>query len=394
MGLAAPASRAGEPWEERVAEALRAASAARELPTRGRFTVKQVDRAELATALGERGDPERGDPRPLRPMAEDDDDARECLLGIRPVDRCVPRLARAPAPSESPLASLAAGVYVPRERALYVLAEGGRTADGTVLLHELVHALQDDHFGLAPMITEDARGADALSARHAFAEGDATFAVLRDANLLEPVDATFLEAFLAGFLRANRRSAGEDVPVAVADATAFPYVYGTHFVWSLYVRGGWRAVNAAWRRPPRTTEQLLHVEKYMRGEPPRPLPQAPRVPAGFTRRARRTFGELDLRTWLAVFLPESDAATLASGWGNGEAELFARGDDRALRVRVRWDAPLRTRAHDVAARLAHAFGGPRFARDGVGALEVSAIGDELRVVAGPAAALSDGSLTP
>jgi hypothetical protein len=426
------AARAGapRPLAERIDEATKAAVAARGLALRAPLRVREVSARELAVALGEAPAAEErssadgtGAPHAevfTAPMLRDDDLARACLLGLSPPGACIgddalasaqnqgagdplPADARAqdgPPGARASLASLAAGVYLPRERALLVRRDEAGAADGTVLLHEAVHALQDAHFGLATLLREDARGADALMARHAFVEGDASFAVLRDANLLEPVDNAFVEAFCRGFVLSNRKAAagsGAASPGATAgavtnaramqnaraDSVVAPYVHGTRFVWSMYARGGWRAVNAVWRRPPETTEQLLHPEKYVRRERPVPLPRAPAPPAGYVVRAEATFGELDLRTWLGVFLDEDDAARLAAGWGNGAVTLHARGDARALTLRVRWDDDARGRAKEVTARLTAAIGGACAERSGLGPLRVEASGRDLVVRAGP-----------
>jgi hypothetical protein len=323
-------------------------------------------------------------------MLVDDDTARACLLGLTPIDACIAAKDTTPdARGSSPLASLAAGVYLPGEKALLVRDDEGGAADGTVLLHEVVHALQDAHFGLAPLLRDDGRGADALAARHAFVEGDASFAVLRDANLLEPLDDAFVEAFCKGFQISNRKGAGAALPPTVADALVAPYIHGTRFVWSLYAHGRWAAVNAAWRRPPESTEQLLHVAKYRRRERPVPLPGPPRLPGTFEARGAATFGELDLRTWLGLFLTADEASRLAADWGNGAATLYARGSERALALRVRWDNQARGRAKEVASRLDAVRGGTCTERPGLGPLAIEAEGRDLVAIAGPAEARCD-----
>ena len=47
---------------------------------------------------------------------------------------------------------------------------------------------------------------------------------------------------------------------------AAPYIYGTLFVHALRRRGGWDAVNRAWDDPPTTSEQILHVDKWLAHE--------------------------------------------------------------------------------------------------------------------------------
>ena len=364
---------------------------ARGLTTKGRFSVEQVSRADFEVLV----DGASTDREPSSHAADelDDERVRDLLLSRRE-----PRTTSEGVGAErANLAAQASGLYVPARKTLFIVDDGPGAADGTVLVHEFVHALQDEHFDLAPRLREDALGADALNARHALAEGDATFAVLRDANLLEPIDEAFLSTFTKSFAAANRKSAGDGAEVIEADALSAPYVYGTRFVWSLYQSGGWSAVNAAWKRPPTTTEQLLHLAKYRAREPPVRLRGSVPPPTGYALRVRWALGELDLRAWLALFVPDEEAAALAEGWGNGFVELYGADtrpkDSRALRVRVRWDDRKGAQASRTRERLEHAFrkrfglpsthaGVTCFERLAVGPIALAASPQELAVYAG------------
>jgi hypothetical protein len=95
--------------------------------------------------------------------------------------------------------------------------------------------------------------------------------------------------------------------------------------------GGRRAVASALRTFPQTTEQLLHVDKFLEREPALRV----RLPARAGDRALEsfeTFGELDVRTLLQSS-GLRDAAAVADGWGGGR---LARYGDVAVIV-LRWD---------------------------------------------------------
>ena len=383
--------------DERLATAQADAILARGLNSRGHVTVTKVSRSEMATLVN---GPAADDDERADSLEISDEDARNFLLSLRTL---MPREGRPPAEPDATetLAAQASGLYVPSKKTLFVVDEGSGAADGSVLLHEFVHALQDEHFDLGPKLREDARGLDALNARHAFVEGDATLAVLLDANLMDPIDESFLKSFTKGLVTANRKNAGEGVSHAVADSVVSPYVYGTLFVWSLYTHGGWPAVNTAWSRPPATTEQLLHPAKYRTREAPIALRGKPLGPEGFTLRSRQTMGELDVRTWLAAFVADDDADRLASAWGNGVTELYERPANGAsgqaafaLRVRVRWDHGHTARATETRDRLVYAFterfgapitrgGTACFERPNVGPIAFAATQHELLALAGP-----------
>ena len=74
-------------------------------------------------------------------------------------------------------------------------------------------------------------------------------------------------------------------------------LHGLQFTAARYQVGGWASVNRAHRQPPRTTEQVLHPEKFAAGEPGETV-EVRDVPeleaAGFERVAVDTLGELEL----------------------------------------------------------------------------------------------------
>jgi len=94
-------------------------------------------------------------------------------------------------------------------------------------------------------------------------------------------------------------------------------------------------VDAAMRfRPPASTEQVLHPEKYLRVEQPDRV-AAPSL-RGWKVLERSTVGE-----WLTARLLAgaggTGAAEAAAGWGGDAYTLLGRGDERALGIRWRWD---------------------------------------------------------
>ncbi|MFC6726211.1 Hvo_1808 family surface protein, partial [Halobium palmae] len=78
-----------------------------------------------------------------------------------------------------------------------------------------------------------------------------------------------------------------------------PYSDGPAFVYQLYRRGGWSAVNDAYANPPASTEQVIHPEKY---------PEEGPVDVSVADRSGPAWSRFDLR---------SNAETM------GEVTLFA-----------------------------------------------------------------------
>ena len=223
-----------------------------------------------------------------------------------------------------------AGYYDPRTGRLRVVegTGGNRFLDEITLAHELTHALEDQVFTLDTDAAEDS--GDAGYAYRALAEGTAT------ALMLEYASRHFgAEEALGGLLSGSLTiSSSTPLPPFVQAGFTWPYLGGQTFVQELYASAGrtWRLVDVALEaRPPASTEQVLHPEKWLRVEQPLDV-VAPRSPGpGWTRRTGGTFGE-----WQTGQLVGTEAA---AGWGGDRYALWTRGRERALAMRWRWDSP-------------------------------------------------------
>ena len=60
----------------------------------------------------------------------------------------------------------------------------------------------------------------------------------------------------------------DSAPAVIRAQLMFPYEAGLEFVSTLYLEGGYPAVDDAFLDPPQSTEQILHPEKYLAGETP------------------------------------------------------------------------------------------------------------------------------
>jgi len=115
---------------------------------------------------------------------------------------------------------------------------------------------------------------------------------------------------------------------------------------------------------PRSTEQILHPEKFRAGEEPvtveLPATLASGLGTGWTEAAQDTFGEFQLGVWLRESgITASDASAAAAGWG-GDRLAVLDGPDEAWAVVMRstWDTEddalaFRQAAGDAVADAAH-----------------------------------------
>ncbi|HET6283246.1 MAG TPA: hypothetical protein VFH73_19975 [Polyangia bacterium] len=231
--------------------------------------------------------------------------------------------------------------YDPLSRRLYVPNWIDLPNQRIALAHELAHALCDQRFGLRRVLGLDdgARpgresNSDRRRARQALIEGDAATLTL---ELFDPKGALLSARELSALVQRLRVAAAAAPPAAAAtDAgpppppplvrqlLAFPAVEGLAFVGRVRNRQPWTAIDAIWARPPDSTEQILHPEKYDRGEPPVIIEVAP-LPAlapGHRLAGTDTLGELMVRLWLARSTSAAVAERAAEGWAGDRIAVY------------------------------------------------------------------------
>lgn len=140
------------------------------------------------------------------------------------------------------------------------------------VVHELVHALQDQRWDLGAL-TARAQGIDARLALQYLIEGEARFVETmyleeRRDSLLARLPDLPLDAF-----RDSLRAGDGLDPELVTIPVFHPYDQGAHVLSRLWASGGWEAVDRWWRDPPSSTACFL--EPAVPCSKPSPLPLAP-----------------------------------------------------------------------------------------------------------------------
>ena len=233
------------------------------------------------------------------------------------------------------------GFYEPKNGTMYLAADlHGPQAQAT-LAHELVHALQDQKWDLKKRSDYKPGRGDEAMALACLAEGDATslmldFLMKPDKSALDIPDDALRELMASGMNMGDIQS----VPHILRSTLIAPYMEGLGFVHKLRRKGDWKAVNAAWDRPPTTTEQILHVEKWESNEAPLtvPAPTATALGEGWKKDDEDTFGELGFALSFAEWMDVEEARKAAAGWGGDRTTVFSKGDQIAYAVHSRYDA--------------------------------------------------------
>ncbi|MBX0287067.1 Hvo_1808 family surface protein [Halomicroarcula sp. F28] len=158
---------------------------------------------------------------------------------------------------ESTLGDSVQGYYSPSldEIVIVTNSETPRIGEGT-LSHELVHALQDQQFGLEG----NASTRDAIQGRNALIEGDA-----------RTVETTYDEHCRSNWscVSLGQSGGGASPPGhwGVYFLVYFPYSDGSVFVSDLRDRGGWSAVNDAYDDIPEGAREVTTSADYPEWEP-------------------------------------------------------------------------------------------------------------------------------
>ncbi|MBI5365377.1 MAG: hypothetical protein HZA53_19525 [Planctomycetes bacterium] len=322
--------------------------------------VKLADKATLIEYLSAR---EALETKPEREVFKE-----ECakLLGL------VPATMDVKAATHAFLQSQVGGFYDPPTKTFYVMDSFDGELARVIMSHEFVHALDDQLYDLDGTAKKLGDDTDQLLAFWSVCEGSGTYTmtqwmIANAAKLdreslmefqklgvagMEDLPPMIWKPMLAAYTcgqtfvdkstpKKKRAKKGEDAPATPADEKPAP----------TYVA----QLARAFRAPPRSTEQVLHPEKYwdpeQKDEPKRITFDASAPPAGWRVLGEDTLGELGLAL-LTTPLAERKGidgndlmalATLtytnkaAKGWGGDRLILLGRGDDRLLQLVTVWD---------------------------------------------------------
>ena len=237
----------------------------------------------------------------------------------------------------------------PGRKQLYAVSPQKRLtpANQMILSHELRHALQDqyvDVHGMLPVTVSDFD--DRRLAFLSLLEGDASFVmerfVFRRLGLDRPDGPEKPAPGLVGPLLS-------EAPPVLKDQLLMPYLAGRTLAVAVWRQGGWPALREAWTRPPATTEQVLHPEKFFRRETAKPTELA-YEPEGGRVISEGVLGELLMRTLLG-----KDGEEAAAGWGGDRYKVWDLSGKTLLLWRSLWDTAADKREFVTGAHKAFAI---------------------------------------
>ena len=228
-----------------------------------------------------------------------------------------------------------AGYYDPDSATLFGVVGADRSQLRLVLAHEMVHALQGQYLPL-DSILESTTNNDRLSAAQAVLEGQATLVSIQ---VLTPGQDVVQTPEFWEMYREQVRQQQSSMPVfaraplVVREALIFPYLDGAEFM-------HWWAASALadtlpyGPRMPVSTEQILHPERYRRGD----APVALRLPPADGVLHEDVLGESEIRVLLATLSGSDEVQTVVPiGWGGDRFRVYQTAGGPALVWYVVWD---------------------------------------------------------
>jgi hypothetical protein len=234
-----------------------------------------------------------------------------------------------------------AGYYDSKTKDMYVIGTEFKGPERITYAHEFTHVLQDQSFDLEKLTSEDKCKADSeyCAAVTALIEGDATLSeqVWFLANGTEQ-DRNEITQFYDTY----KSPVYDSAPAYMKQDFLFAYTQGFDFVYSIYNKGKWDAVNNAFVNLPVTTEQILHPEKYPNEKPVKiDLGDVTgKLNADWSEYDRTAMGEwytylvLSQGTDASFRLPDDEAKKASAGWGGDEYDFLI--NDKTGKTALLW----------------------------------------------------------
>jgi len=229
------------------------------------------------------------------------------------------------------LTEQATALYDYKTKQLYLSTWTPEDMQEFALVHELAHAIADQHFDLGKYV-DKSKSADGDLARSAVIEGQASWVMtewVMQQTGRSLVKNGLLAAAAAG---ASRYEVAEypvfsSQPLYLREAMLFPYTQGMIFQQRVIERHGQQGFDQVFRKPPTSTQQVLDAESYFTQRVPS-VPKLPRFKLrGFKRESRGDVGQFDHAILLQQHIDENESERIAPLWRGGRYEIWSNAED-------------------------------------------------------------------
>jgi hypothetical protein len=211
------------------------------------------------------------------------------------------------------------------------------------LVHELAHALADQSFPLGKYLRKGPDNDDDATARQAVIEGQATWLMWAYVSKIGGGEAKVSEFIIDSMQGAAASAVNaqypvfEKAPLYLRQSLVFPYMGGLAFQNAIFEKLGQAAFSEVFRRPPASTQQVIHPDEYLAHRTPSKV-AAPPAPKGYRELAEGAVGELDFHILLEQYAGAGTAGRIAPNWRGGQFRLFEskKGRIPLLSFAVEW----------------------------------------------------------
>jgi hypothetical protein len=179
---------------------------------------------------------------------------------------------------KSVLSQEVAGYYNPKNNTMYIADWLPINQQEIVLAHELFHAVQKQNYpAMEKMLNEDNSNPDRKLAISSILEGEATAIMLDYESVIkrkgkmsfDKIPALEFIINMSMLINPSQSfSKYSKYPQVMMGLMVFPYIRGLMFLKEFKKNGGWEAVDDIYKRLPISTEQILHIDKYLSNEKP------------------------------------------------------------------------------------------------------------------------------
>jgi hypothetical protein len=232
------------------------------------------------------------------------------------------------------------GFYDPKTKVLYVVDGAPKDYAGYTIMHELVHALQDQYINLDSLerLTHDS---DRQAAMQTVIEGQATFEQI---VMMTGGKGSITASLPGGWQQMQdmiRQSTATQpvfasAPMVIQEALLFPYVNGADFVRRYKQRHPSRM---PFDSLPVSTEQVMHDEAYF--NKPKNQPVTVGLPPLANAFYENNLGEFGVRLFIYHHLRDiKTAAAAAAGWGGDRYAVVKTPRGNGVVMVTAWDTPV------------------------------------------------------
>lgn len=239
------------------------------------------------------------------------------------------------------------GFYDYKDKKLYISKAMPEELRPFILTHETVHALQDQNFNLKDILPKEFNNSDLMTARTSLAEGDATItsydfqfkSVGQDIKNMPDMSGLFREAVEINFK--NNPGFAKYSPF-LQEQILFPYLQGSSFVHKILQNYSYDKLNEIYKDPPSSTEQILHIEKYIfKKDTPVyiTLKTMDELLPGWKKIYSNRWGEYSIYSYLKQYHGMLLAKAASEGWGGDQITGYENAESKKILLNwvTAWD---------------------------------------------------------